>query len=185
MRHVKVYPIRNFDSLQKEALSLIPTSTAKVFGDYKIDNQWRVYEINDRLLKSSDRLSTKPYLDVTMRMIRKACNAYTRSWRCTSWELKSLWYHVYNEGGTYEWHTNTSSTNMTGVIQLLLEDERDYTKIMGFEEKIKEGDITLFPSMHPHKSEVVHGSKIVIGFGWNMHSDMQKPEQASPWVISI
>ena len=172
MRHVKVYPIRNFDSLQKEALSLIPTSTAKVYGDY------------DQLLESTYVPSTKPYLDVTMRMIRKACNAYTRSWGCTSWEIKSLWYHVYNEGGTYEWHCHTS-TNMTGVIQLLLEDERDYTKLMGFEEKIKEGDITLFPSMHPHKSEVVHGSKIVIGFNWDMHSDMQKPEQSSPWVISI
>ena len=181
MRHVRVYPIRNFDKLQKEALSLIPTSTAKVYGDYNylpdIDqndpsSSW-AYGLNSKP-------STKPYCDVTMLMIHKACGAYIRSWGCTSWEVKSLWYHVYNEGGTYQWHCHTS-TNMTGVIQLLLEDERDYTKLMGFEEKIKEGDIVLFPSMHPHKSEVVHGSKIIIGFNWDMHSDMQKPEQASPW----
>ena len=164
MKHVQVFGIENFDSLQKEALSLIPVNTEQVYGDYDVHGdptQWQP--------------KSKPYYDVTMRMIKKACDTYSSSWGCTTWNLNTLWYHAYNEGGTYRMHTHTL-TNMTGVLHLLLEDERDHTNVMNFEGNIKQGEVVLFPSMHPHKSEVVHGIKIIIGFNWDIHHNMKTRE---------
>lgn len=165
MKHVRVFPIENFDSLQKEALSLIPVNSEQVYGDYDVHGESKQWQPK-----------TKPYYDVTMRMIKKPCDTYSSSWGCTTWNLKSLWYHAYNEGGTYRMHTHTMA-NMTGVLQLVLEDERDFTNVMNFAGNIKQGEVALFPSMHPHKSEVVHGRKIIIGFNWDIHHNMKTRDE--------
>ena len=161
MKHVQVFAIDNFDSLQKEALSQIPVSNEPVYGDYDVHGNPAKWDGN-----------SKPYSDVTKRMINDAVGKYCKSWGCSSATFNTLWYHVYNKGGSYMSHTHTLA-NMTGVIHLLLEDERDCTTIVGYDGKIKEGEVVLFPSMTPHKSNPVHAKKIIIGFNWDMYSDMK------------
>lgn len=164
-KHVQVFAIDNFDSLQKEALLQIPVSNEPVYGDYDVHGDPTKWDFD-----------SKPYSDVTRRIITPAISKYCKSWECISYALNTLWYHVYNKGGSYMSHTHTLS-NMTGVIHLLLEDERDCTTIVGYDGKIKEGEVVLFPSMTPHKSNPVHGKKIIIGFNWDMYSDMKTHEE--------
>lgn len=161
MKHVQVFAIDNFDSLQKEALLQIPVSNEPVYGDYDVRGDHRKWDFD-----------SKPYSDVTKKLIKDAIEKYCKSWGCSSYTLNTLWYHVYNKGGSYMSHTHTLA-NMTGVIHLLLEDERDCTNIVGYDGKIKEGEVVLFPSMTPHKSNPVHAKKIIIGFNWDMYSDMK------------
>lgn len=161
MKHVQVFAIDNFDSLQKEALLQIPVSNEPVYGDYDVRGDHTKWDFN-----------SKPYSDVTKKLIKDAIEKYCKSWGCSSYTLNTLWYHVYNKGGSYMSHTHTLA-NMTGVIHLLLEDERDCTEIFGYTGKIKEGEVVLFPSMTPHKSNPVHAKKIIIGFNWDMYSDMK------------
>lgn len=161
MKHVQVFAIDNFDSLQKEALLQIPVSNEPVYGDYDVRGDHRKWDFD-----------SKPYSDVTKKLIKDAIEKYCKSWGCSSYTLNTLWYHVYNKGGSYMSHTHTLA-NMTGVIHLLLEDERDCTEIFGCTGKIKEGEVVLFPSMTPHKSNPVHAKKIIIGFNWDMYSDMK------------
>ena len=161
MKHVQVFAIDNFDSLQKEALLQIPVSNEPVYGDYDVRGDHRKWDFD-----------SKPYSDVTKKLIKDAIEKYCKSWGCSSYTLNTLWYHVYNKGGSYMSHTHTLA-NMTGVIHLLLEDERDCTEIFGYDGKIKEGEVVLFPSMTPHKSNPVHAKKIIIGFNWDMYSDMK------------
>jgi len=161
VKHVQVYSIENFDRLREETLSHmdIPVSELAVYGDYDArgdHNQWS--------------FNPKPYSDVTKKLIKDAIEKYCESWGCNSYILNTLWYHVYNKGGSYMLHTHTLA-NMAGVIHLLLEDERDCTTIVGYDGKIKEGEVVLFPSMTPHTSKPVHGKKIIISFGWDMYSD--------------
>lgn len=165
MKHVQVFAIDNFDSLQKEALLQIPVSNEPVYGDYDVHGDPTKWDFD-----------SKPYSDVTRRIITPAISKYCKSWECISCALNTLWYHVYNKGGSYMSHTHTLS-NMTGVVHLLLEDERDCTTIVGYDGKIKEGEVVLFPSMTPHKSNPVHGKKIIIGFNWDMYSDMKTHEE--------
>ena len=161
MKHVQVFAIDNFDSLQKEALLQIPVSNEPVYGDYDVRGDHKKWDFD-----------SKPYSDVTKKLIKDAIEKYCKSWGCSSYTLNTLWYHVYNKGGSYMSHTHTLA-NMTGVIHLLLEDERDCTTIVGYDGKIKEGEVVLFPSMTPHKSNPVHAKKIIIGFNWDMYSDMK------------
>ena len=161
MKHVQVFAIDNFDSLQKEALLQIPVSNEPVYGDYDVRGDHKKWDFD-----------SKPYSDVTKKLIKDAIEKYCKSWGCSSYTLNTLWYHVYNKGGSYMSHTHTLA-NMTGVIHLLLEDERDCTEIFGYTGKIKEGEVVLFPSMTPHKSNPVHAKKIIIGFNWDMYSDMK------------
>ena len=161
MKHVQVFAIDNFDSLQKEALLQIPVSNEPVYGDYDVRGDHRKWDFD-----------SKPYSDVTKKLIKDAIEKYCKSWGCSSYTLNTLWYHVYNKGGSYMSHTHTLA-NMTGVIHLLLEDERDCTEIFGCTGKIKEGEVVLFPSITPHKSNPVHAKKIIIGFNWDMYSDMK------------
>ena len=161
-----MFAIDNFDSLQKEALLQIPVSNEPVYGDYDVSGDHTKWDFN-----------SKSYSDVTKKLINGAIEKYCKSWGCSSYTLNTLWYHVYNKGGSYMSHTHTLA-NMTGVIHLLLEDERDCTEIFGYEDlwctgKIKEGEVVLFPSMTPHKSNPVHAKKIIIGFNWDMYSDMK------------
>tara|TARA_R110000823_G_scaffold54964_1_gene134610 strand:+ start:6682 stop:7185 length:504 start_codon:yes stop_codon:yes gene_type:complete len=165
VKHVQVFAIDNFDSLQKEALLQIPVSNEPVYGDYDVHGDPTKWDFD-----------SKPYSDVTRRIITPAISKYCKSWECISSTLNTLWYHVYNKGGSYMSHTHTLA-NMTGVIHLLLEDERDCTTIVGYDGKIKEGEVVLFPSMTPHKSNPVHGKKIIIGFNWDMYSDMKTREE--------
>lgn len=165
-KHVQVFAIDQFDSLQTEALLQIPVSNKPVYGDYDVHGDPTKWDFD-----------SKSYSLVTKKLIKDAIEKYCESWGCNSYTLNTLWYHVYNKGGSYMSHTHTLS-NMTGVVHLLLEDERDYTDIVGYEDlwctgKIKEGEVVLFPSMTPHKSNPVHGKKIIIGFNWDMYSDMQ------------
>ena len=161
MKHVQVYSIENFDRLQEEALLQIPVSELAVYGDYDVHGNPTKWDFD-----------SKSYSLVTKKLINDAIEKYCESWGCGSYTLNTLWYHVYNKGGSYMSHTHPLS-NMTGVIHLLLEDERDCTNIVGYDGKIKEGEVVLFPSMTPHKSKPVHGKKIIIGFNWDMYSDMK------------
>jgi len=161
VNHVQVYDIPNFAKLQNEAMSYIPTTNRSVYGDYDIhatEDTWKA--------------TNKPYFDAVIHMIRDPLNRYSSSWGCTTWNVNTMWYHAYNEGGSYGHHTHILA-NMTGVIHLLLEDERDHTEVLGFDYPIQEGQVVLFPSMRPHRSPTVHGSKIIIGFNWDMHHDMK------------
>ena len=127
MKHVQVFAIDNFDSLQKEALLQIPVSNEPVYGDYDVHGDPTKWDFD-----------SKPYSDVTRRMITPAISKYCKSWECISCALNT---------------------------------------IVGYDGKIKEGEVVLFPSMTPHKSNPVHGKKIIIGFNWDMYSDMKTREE--------
>ncbi len=165
MEHVQVHDIPNFETLRSEVMSHIPMLDKTIYGDYDVHKKPHKWFA-----------SNKPYYMTVQRMIDEACNKYCVSWGCTTWTLNTMWYHVYNKGGTYSNHTHTLA-NMAGVLHLVLEDDRDCTDVMGFDKPIKEGQVILFPSMHPHRSPVVHGSKIVIGFNWDIYHDMKEHEE--------
>lgn len=165
MKYVQVHDIPNFESFRSQVMMSIPMHDKTVYGDYDVQEKPDHWKAN-----------VKPYFGTVQRMIDKACNKYCESWECTTWTLNTMWYHVYNKGGTYSPHTHTLA-NMSGVIHLVLEDERDCTDVMGFDQPIKEGQVVLFPSMHPHMSPVVNGHKIIIGFNWDIYHKMKEYEE--------
>ena len=134
----------------------------------KIDNQLIIklvtydYENGDSEIFDTKNLTVSSYEELTFEIK----NYYTS-------KLKEGLYTIVSEnGGEYIHHTH-SLANMAGVVHLLLEDERDYTNIEGYETPIKEGEVVLFPSMQPHKCDPVHARKITINFNWDMHGDME------------
>ena len=165
--YVQVHPILDFKSLQEEVLSLIPNEVDPVYGDYNVQPRhgWR----------SAWIAQNKPYYYAVKEMIDNACCRYSESWGCDGWKVNSMWYHVYNKGGSYTHHTHTLA-NMTGVIHLYLEDPRDYTRVTGYGKPVKEGEVILFPSMQPHRGDPVHAKKIVVGFNWDIYGKMKKYE---------
>lgn len=165
MKYIKVYPIDNFEKLRDQFLEEVNLRKVadKISGDYWGGSR---YSINDAKAISK----TDKYRDLFIEMVSKPIENYCKEWSCIQYNIHSIWVHDYDVGAKYIHHTH-HLTNMSGVVHLRLEDERDCTWLQGDTSPIKEGDVVLFPSMHPHASLETHGKKIVVSFNWNMHGE--------------
>jgi len=166
MEYVQSYPIIDFPKLRDDFITKFGNGHKEkmLYGDYNVKDPSFTGRTNSP--------KSKDYFDIVMRMIHHPIQSYVESWNCNAYEIQTIWCHQYNDGGEYIHHTH-SLANMAGVVHLLLEDERDYTNIEGYETPIKEGEVVLFPSMQPHKCDPVHARKITINFNWDMHGDME------------
>ena len=124
--------------------------------------------------------ANKIYRPYFIKWVKPYLQDYCQQWRCDSVDVQNVWFAEYlgEDGADFDYHTHEGS-NMSGALQLLIEDKRNCTVLMHHPIDTDEGDLLLFPAMLPHKSPYVFdGRKIVIGFNWNMsgsivHSDIK------------
>lgn len=171
--HVKVYPIKDFERLRSEFLDNVELEDGySIYGDYDAHSKGFHHRSN-RLSEKSPK-----YQEVFLNMIRESISAYCEQWGCSTFSIQTVWTHKYERDGLYQHHTHTFA-NMAGVVHLVLEDEDDYTHFPDMPDlRIKEGEVVLFPSMHPHACKPVKGNKIVISFNWDMHGDMKQYDKS-------
>jgi len=122
---------------------------------------------SDYKVRRSDRRTI--YHENLMRMIQPCIEDYIKEWHCDVYEMENVWYAEYENGADFDYHCH-EGCNMSGVVQLVLDDKRNATKLMNYDDlELEEGDCCIFPAMLPHKSPFVfEGHKIVIGFNFNM-----------------
>jgi hypothetical protein len=171
MNYIQVFHLKNFEEFRKEFLDTVT-----------ISSNWPAqsdYDISDS--PSEFRPERKPYYKLVKERIHPILKDYCRTWGCENYNIESMWFHAYNEGGDYPSHTHTGA-NLTGVITVDLNRPEEATQIFGSGLQLPVGSVVLFPSMLPHRSPVVTGRKIIIGFNWNMHgtSSNHIPIQSLP-----
>lgn len=171
--HVKVYPIKDFERLRSEFLDNVDLKDGYyLYGDYDT-HSGHFHPLTNRLSKRDQK-----YQDLFLEMVNEPISKYCEQWGCNHYSFSTVWTHKYTRGGYYQHHTHTYA-NMGGVIHLILEDEDDYTHFPDNPDlRIKEGEVVLFPSMHPHACMPVKGNKIVISFNWDMHGNMNTYDQS-------
>ena len=108
------------------------------------------------------------YHDNLMRMVEPCIRDYMKEWHCEIFDMENVWYAEYENGADFDYHCH-EGCNMSGVVQLVLDDKRNATQLMNFDMELEEGDCCIFPAMLPHRSPFVYdGHKIVIGFNFTM-----------------
>lgn len=108
------------------------------------------------------------YGQVFTDIVTEHLDSYIADWKCSDWRLGNVWFAEYYEGADFDWHTH-EGCNMSGVLQVVLDDKENGTKLLKQQIDLEEGDLVVFPSMMPHKSPMVNDShKIVLGFNWDM-----------------
>jgi len=173
MDHVQSYPVKDYKEWRERFLNEVSLEDGySIYGDYDITHDF--HPLSNRIEKKS-QLFQRYFLE----MVAPALDQYCKSWGCEDWGIVTAWVHKYETGGEYIHHTHTLC-NMAGVVHLLLDDEKDHTYIEYYSKPIKEGEVVLLPSMHPHSCKPVNAKKIVISFNWNMHGDMK--QYASPRI---
>jgi hypothetical protein len=161
MDFVKVYRTPDFEKY-KEALLLAVEMTkesrkcqyAKMsFSDYK-----------------EDYSNTPPlYYDLIKSIIQPHMEEYMNGWCCTEYSINRMWFAEYYDEATFGWHTH-EGVNMSAVLQVELDDDRNATQLMGLNMNLSEGDFVIFPAMMPHRSPVVmSGRKTIIAFNFDMY----------------
>ena len=151
---IKVYPVEthqeNFDRLMTTIEFCIerePRGYANMsHTDYKIHEGETVYQ---------------PYKSLFREMINPYIKEYMKSFGCDNLRQHNTWFAQYYDGADFGWHTHTG-TNLS-CVYLLEGTPRDATQFWGFDIKVKEGDLVLFPAMLRHRSpQVNHGRKTII-----------------------
>ena len=155
--YIKKYKIENFAEFQDKVLIAI---------DMIKDEHECLYA---KMSHSDYKVDAKPlYHDLVMKAIEPMLLDYIQQWRCDDWEMQNVWFAEYHDGADFDYHCH-EGCNMSGVIQLVLDNPKYGTTIMNHKTDLEEGDVIMFPAMLPHKSPYVEeGSKIVVGFNWNM-----------------
>ena len=163
MDFIRKYRIQNWEDAKEKLLIGIETMK---------DN----YDCKYSTMSSSDYKvhGVKPvYWDTMMDIIDVHLKEYSYSWQCRTFRVKAMWFAEYShEGSVFDWHTH-EGCNMSGVLQIALDDKKNSTRLLGQSIDLEEGDLILFPSMLPHKGpKVTEDNKVVIGFNWDMYGSL-------------
>lgn len=151
---IKVYPVEthqeNFDRLMttiEHCVERDPRGYANMsHTDYKIHEGEKPYQ---------------PYKSLWREMVSPYIKEYMESFGCNKLREHNTWFAQYYDGADFGWHTHTG-TNLS-CVYLLEGTPRDATQFWGFDIKVKEGDLVLFPAMVKHRSpQVNHGRKTII-----------------------
>jgi hypothetical protein len=157
MQFIRKYKIDDWESVQDKILLAI---------DMVKDNNVCEYA---NMSYSDYKVDAKPlYWEVFENAVRSSLEDYMSSWKCNDIRIGNMWFAEYTKGADFNWHTH-EGCNMSGVLQIVLEDKDNATQLLGTPIDLEEGDLVLFPSMLPHRSPMLNDShKIVIGFNWDI-----------------
>lgn len=157
MEFIRKYEISNWDTVREKLLLGI---------DMMKDNHECLYA---NMSHSDYKVSGKPlYWNVFEDAVEESLSHYMKSWKCNQKRIGNMWFAEYTKGADFNWHTH-EGCNMSGVLQVVLEDTDNATQLLGTSIDLGEGDLVLFPSMLPHRSPMLNDShKIVIGFNWDI-----------------
>ena len=165
MQYIRKYKIDDWSAVQDKLLLAI---------DMIKDNNKCLYA---NMSHSDYKVDGKPlYWEVFENAVRKHLEDYMFSWHCAEMRIGNMWFAEYSEhGADFNWHTH-EGCNMSGVLQVILEDKENATQLLGNSIELEEGDLVVFPSMLPHRSPTITDShKLVIGFNWDIHgSDLHE-----------
>ena len=159
MQYIRKYKIDDWESVQDKILLAIEMIKDNNVCEYA------------NMSHSDYKVDAKPlYWEVFENAVRPSLEEYMSSWKCTDIRIGNMWFAEYSEhGADFNWHTHEGA-NMSGVLQVVLEDPENGTHLLGTPIDLEEGDLVVFPSMLPHRSPMITDSKkLVIGFNWDIH----------------
>jgi len=163
MEFVRKYKIENWDNAKEKLL--LGIETMKENYDCKYSTMSRS-DYKERDIKPV-------YWETMIDIIDVHLKDYVFGWKCSSYNIQSMWFAEYShDGADFDWHTH-EGCNMSGVLQIVIDDKKTSTSLLGQSIELDEGDLILFPSMLPHKGpKVTKGQKIVIGFNWDIFGSL-------------
>lgn len=115
-----------------------------------------------------------PYKTMVEDKIYPMLDHYARSWGCSKFQLRMLWFAQYHDDAHFGWHTH-EGCNMSAIYFLECPHENQITEFYGIDIEpfeLEEGDLFVFPSMLPHRSRPINNKqrKTVIGITGEIHS---------------
>lgn len=111
-----------------------------------------------------------PYRKLLIEHVDPFAKQIADDYYCNSWTYKSMWYHEYHKGDSFEWH-NHQNSHMTAIYYLEL-PKNQTTEIKGQGHiKAEEGEVLFFPSILVHRSAkiVTNEKKKIIAWVMNFN----------------
>lgn len=109
-----------------------------------------------------------PYRELVQDNMDPYMKQIADEFHCKSWTYKSMWYHEYHKGDSFDWH-NHQNSHMTCVYYLDLPENVQGTEILDHDVDVKEGDVIIFPSILAHMSPQIHTDNIKKVIAWVMN----------------
>lgn len=111
-----------------------------------------------------------PYRQVLIDKVDPISKEIAEKNYCNSWTYKSMWYHEYHKGDSFEWH-NHQNSHMTAIYFIEM-PKNQTTEVMGIGHlPAEQGEIVFFPSIYVHRSSIITTDerKKIIAFVMNFH----------------
>ena len=164
---IKVYPVEthqeNFDRLMTTIEHCVERDPQRTHANMSHTDYFggRVSYTDYKIHAHEIQKPYQPYKSLWRKMISPYIKDYMESFGCDNLRQHNTWFAQYYDGADFGWHTHTG-TNLS-CVYLLEGTPRDATQFWGFDIKVKEGDLVLFPAMVRHRSpQVNHGRKTII-----------------------
>jgi len=91
--------------------------------------------------------------------------------KCFEYKISNMWFHQYNKGSFFDWHTHPQS-NYSAVYYVELPSNELVTEIYGVKHLTpQEGDLLIFPGFLPHRSPInnTDSRKTIISFNFDVN----------------
>jgi hypothetical protein len=159
---IKKYKIQHFEQYQRVFLKYIEQERKDKPCIWRDDE-----DAVDNVYSDWLQIADARYWDLVLQIIAEPMQNYMKQGGTDYYEMLTCWWTQYDEGGTFDWHTH-EGCNLVAVLQLQINDPSDSTKIWGYNEVLKEGELVIYPASAAHTGSPAKGKKTIIGMNFNV-----------------